>query len=64
MQHAVEREVADILAAPAQEAQVLDPLDRAADQPVGGPRVLHQPASSFGLSRMPVNFHCDSSSMA
>ena len=41
MQHAVEREVADIFAAPAQKAQVLDPLDRAADETVGGPHLLH-----------------------
>ena len=41
MQHAVDREVADILAAPAQKSQILYPLDRAADQPVGRPCLLH-----------------------
>ena len=35
MQQIVAREIVDILAAAAQEAQILDALDRAADEGVG-----------------------------
>ena len=39
MQDAVEREIVDILSAAGEKAQILEPLDRAADESVASVRV-------------------------
>src|SRR5262245_28787081 len=53
MQHAVAHDVVDVLAAPAQEAQIFDTLDRAADQRVrlAQSGVHNTPASDGSVSR-------------
>ena len=58
MQQTLALEIADILSAAREKAEILEPLERRAD--IGIDR-LHPRAQP---SRMPVNFHCDSSSIA
>src|SRR5438105_11692071 len=51
MQHAVRREIVDVLAAPAQEAQILDALNRSADKGIALSGVFHPARASLAKSR-------------